>query len=288
MTKTDERNGFEERLLVMLREAVMTDPQGTCARPGKGAVRRGGPRRRALVALLAAVVGISLFVGSATGGRQIVSVDGSEALRDPAAVERRLREAGIDATIVAVPLPTVPEGADSWQGVWWWVTLDRPADLTQDEFASLYVQVGELSVGDANPGNTSTLELPKMSGHVTLFVGRVVPHGEPTVFDYDRINELSPAGAFFCLGIDPDDPAALGTALEARGYRVMWTVEDLSANSGSSAAVPPPGTVATWAWLRSPDLVDVRLAEAGPAAQGTQVAEGTFPAGTAPPWSQPC
>jgi hypothetical protein len=287
MTKTDERNGFEERLLVMLREAVVTDAQGTSA-PRKEAVRHSGPRRRGLVALFAAVVGISLFVGSATGGRQIVSVDGSEALKDPAGVERQLSEAGIDATIVDVPLPTVPEGADSWQGVWWWVTVDRPADLTQDEFANLYAQVGELNVGNANPGNTSTLELPKMSGHVTLFVGRVVPHGEPTVFDYDRINELSPAGAFFCLGIDPDDPVALGTALEARGYRVMWTVEDLSANSGSSATVPPPGTVATWAWLRSPDLVDVRLAEAGPAAQRTQVAEGTFPAGTPRPWSQPC
>ena len=196
----------------------------------------------------------------------------------------------MDVTIVPVPLTKGPDAEN--KGRWWWVTIDRPNQLTQEEFIRLKEQVG-LLVGPGNPAarnpdpsSPHILELPKLSGHVTLFVGYEVPAGEFTVDTFDRINELSPVGAFYCLGVDPDDPSALGAVLEARGYSVMWTFE--SGNAGSRVAEPPPDTVATWAWLRGPGLADIRIAPAGSEGEQYQAAEGTFPLGVTPPWSQPC
>lgn len=291
MTETLQRGGFEERLLLMLKDAVeeasasdQGTPTGNAKRPS---------RRRARFVLLAtaltALTGAGLLAGSAIGGRQVVVVGGFEALRDPGAVERQLRDAGIDATIVEVPLPSTRDPEGYWQGRWWWITVDRPADLTQEEFDRLYEQVGVLSrpnIDSTDVEDTRLLELPKMPGHITLFVGREVPAGQSTVFEYDRINELSPVGAFYCLGIDPNDPETLGAALESRGYRVMWTLE--SENHGTGVAAPPADTVATWAWLQSPDLVDIRLAPSGRGAAKYQSAEGTFPLGETPPWAPPC
>ncbi len=292
MNETLERDSFEERLLPMLRRSVEeTSSDRDVMRTSSG--RRRSTRRRTFVVLAAALTLLagSLFAGSALGGRQVVEVDGFRALRDPAAVESELRDSGIDATIVEVP---VPSGVDDNQGVWWWITVDRPEQLSQEEFAHLYAQVGMayVGLGDGTQGEISrTLELPKMPGRFTLFVGREVPAGQFTVFQYDRMNELSPVGAFYCLGIDPNDPAALGAALEARGYRVIWNLESNNRNYEETA--PPANTVATWAWLRGPQLVDIRLAPAGAPAERQsaakyQSAEGTFPAGEAPPWAPKC
>jgi hypothetical protein len=292
MNETLERDSFEERLLPMLKDGVQYTSLGRNVM-GTPSGRRRFTKGRIFIVLAAAltVLAGSLFAGSALGGRQIVKVDGLRALRDPAAVESELRDAGIDATIVEVP---VPSGVDDNQGYWWWITVDRPEQLTQEEFAQLYAQVGfaQVGLGDGIQGVISrTLELPKMPGHVTLFVGREVPAGQFTVFQYDRMNELSPVGAFYCLGIDPNEPAALGAALEARGYRIIWNLESNNRNYDETA--PPANTVATWAWLRGPQLVDIRLAPAGTPAERQwaakyQSAEGTFPLGETPPWAPHC
>ncbi len=292
MTKTLERDSFEERLLPMLRDNVEATSLGPDTM-GKRSRRRLSIKGRTFVVLVAALTALagSLFVGSASGGRQVVGVDGLKALRDPAAVESELRNAGFDATIVEVPLPSAGDPQGYWQGTWWWLTVDQPEELTQQEFARLYAQIGVVGVGSGTKIGTKikdphVLELPKMPGHVTLFVGREVPRDQFTVFQYDRINELSPVGAFYCLGIDPNDPTALGAALEARGYRIIWNFE--SNNSGHEVTAPPAHTVATWAWLRGPQLVDIRLAPAGRAAEEYQTAEGTFPPGKTPPWAPQC
>ncbi len=294
MTETIERESFEERLLPMLREAV--DARSSHRRLGRGGPKRRSVRRRpklvALAAALALLAGMVFIAGSASGGRQIIRVDGLQALEHPADVERQLRDAGIDATIVDVPLPSVQDGLPSvparyWQGRWWWISVDQPEQLTQDEFDRLYAQLGEGGV-DANIliEDPRVLELPRMPGHITLFVGREVPPGHFSVFSYDRINELSPLGTFHCLGLDANQPAALGNALEARGYRILWFVE--SGNASRKVHTPPAGTVATWAWLRGPDLVDIRLAPSGREAEKYQAVEGTFPRAETPPWSPPC
>jgi hypothetical protein len=289
MTETMERESFEERLLPMLREAVNERSAGR--RLGRArSKRRSGRRRPKLVALAAALVllgGTVFIAGSAFGGRQIIRVDGLQALEHPVDVERQLRDAGIDATIVDVPLLS-GDPAHYWQGRWWWITVDQPEQLTQEEFDRLYAQLGELGPPDAAIpiADSRVLELPKMPGHITLFVGVDEPPGHFSVSSYDRINELSPVGTFYCLGLDPNDPAALGKALEARGYRILWFVE--SHNVGRQVDSPLAGTVATWAWLRGPDLVDIRLAPSGREAEKYQAAEGTFPRAETPPWAPPC
>jgi hypothetical protein len=288
MTETIERQSFEERLLPMLREAVDERPAGK-RQARAGSKRRLAKRRPKLVALAAALVllaGMVFITGSAFGGRQIIRVDGLQALEHPADVERQLQEAGIDATVVDVPLqPGDP--AHYWQGRWWWITVDQPEQLTQDEFYRLYAQLGEGGPDSGIPITDSrVLELPKMPGHITLYVGREVPPGHFSVFSYDRMNELSPVGTFYCLGLDPNEPATLGKALEARGYQLLWFVE--SHNAGRQVDSPPAGTVATWAWLRGPDLIDIRLAPSGREGEKYQAAEGTFPRGQTPPWAPPC
>lgn len=287
MNETLARDSFEERLLPMLRETV-EDTSSDSAVGGAGGLRRRSAKRLTFVMLAAALtlLAASLVAGTAFGGREMVEVNGHEALRDPAAVENELRDAGIDATIVEVPLPKLDDPQESWEGRWWWITVDQPEQLTQKEFDQLYAQVGMGSVDSLiDIENTDVLELPKMPGHVKLFVGREVPAGQFTVLQYDRMNELSPAGSFYCLGIDPNDPTALGAAIESRGYRIIWNFE--SDNAGHEVTAPPKGTVATWAWLRGPRLVDIRLTPADEAVE-YQSAEGTFPLGETPPWAQPC
>ena len=116
-------------------------------------------------------------------------MDGNEALRDPTRVEGELRAQGIDATIVEVPV------LSNMQGRWWWIAFDDPSGLTQREFNGLYAQVGEGGPDPSIPIENSTmLELPKVQGHVTLFVGRTVPADEFRVTAYDRINESLPLG----------------------------------------------------------------------------------------------
>ena len=282
MSGTLEREGFEDRLIPMLREAVA---EAGSEESDPGPVRRHRSPTRVKILVLAAtavVVVAALLGGIAVGGRQVVEIDGREALKDPAKVEQQLRAGGIDASIVPVPLHNAAD-----EGLWWWMTVDQPTDLSEDEFAHLYAQLGQ---GGADSSidieNTTELAVPQVSGHVTLYVGQPVPAEAFSVADYDRMNELSPLGTFACLSLDANDPAAMGAAIEDRGYRIMWTLE--SQNRGHRVDSPPAGTVATWAWLRTPTLLDVRLAPAGHEGERYQHAEGTYPMGSTPPWSAPC
>lgn len=278
--KTTEQMTFRDRLLPMLRQAV---------KEGVGAPRRSLFRGRSRMLLLAAMVGLGIIVagGIAIGRRDVVTVSGIDALRDSAVVERTLRDAGIDADIVQVPLPATAD--HEWRGVWWWVSVDRPSGLTEDDFARLRDQTGLLLSPDVEGGNTTELQLPKgLPGHVTLFVGREAEPGAFTVDAYDRINELAPTGSFYCLGLDPRDPQALGEALTQLGYGVAWTLEDLAKNESRVVEAPPAETVVTWAWLRAPRLVDARISRDGPDAQAYRDAEGTFLPDETPPWAPEC
>ncbi|MGZ4132139.1 MAG: hypothetical protein ACXVWF_03755, partial [Actinomycetota bacterium] len=108
---------------------------------------------------------------------------------------------------------------------------------------------------------------------------------------YDLINELSPLGTFWCDRLNPNDPTALGDALRSMGYDVIWMVEPQDQNAKGSwpvVATPPSGTVITWAWLRGPHTVDVRLMTSGEVARQYQRDEGTFLPGETPPWAPSC
>jgi hypothetical protein len=275
-----EQMMFRDRLLPMLRQAAKEQSRGPRSDLFRG---------RARTVLLVAMVGLGLVVASgiALARRDVVTVSGIEALQDPAAVERTLRDAGIDADIVEVPLPATAE--HSWMGVWWWVGTEQPSGLSENDFARLRDQIGLLMSPGAESQNTTELELPKgLLGHLTLFVGREAAPGAFTVDAFDRTNELAPTGSFYCLGLDPSDPQALGEALTQLGYSVTWTFEDLGKNEGRVVQAPPEGTVVTWAWLRTSTLVDVRISPDGPDADAYRSAEGTFLPDESPPWSRPC
>jgi hypothetical protein len=267
--------------------------------------------RRSAVLLVAAIVGAAV-AGSvlvpAIGERGVVRVYAQDALRDPKAVERTLRaEGGIDADIIEVPVfDPPPEEAPAW---WWWLYWDRPVDLSPSEFALLRAWVGLMDdraleregFFDGNGEtaklrrfygllNDGVIEIPRgIDAQLTLFVGRTVPKSEFSVNRWDRINELAPTGSVYCLGIDPDDPVALGQTLRDRGYRVLWILEDPVANTSRTVSSPPHGTVAVWAWLREPDLMDVRLVDASsPKLKEYRASEGTYSLGETPPWEPPC
>ena len=305
MTTTKNHETFEERLLPMLVIAIQRDDLGSTERLPKGRPDR---RRRLAVVVLAATVAAiiaGMFVIPAVGDRGVVPVRADDALRDPRGVERMLRAEGIDAEIIEVPIPSAAPGEDrNW---WQWLYFDRPVNLTPVEFYLLKAYVG-LENGSvlekvdfydpANQAefsrkrNAGIIEIPRgVEGHLTLLVGQYnTPRGEFTVNRWSKINELAPTGALYCLGLDPDDPEALGAALKARGYRVMWIVEDPVANTSHEPTVsPPPGTVAVWAWLRDANLMDVRLVDASsPRLEEYRAAEGTYRLGETPPWEPPC
>jgi hypothetical protein len=306
VTTIRERSTFEERLLPMLVEAIPKD--GADARRGTTRRRRS---RRSAVLLVAAIVGAAVagsMLVPAVGERGVVRVYAQDALRDPKAVERTLRtEGGIDAEIIEVPVFDPPaEESPAW---WWWLYWDRPVDLSPSEFALLQDWVGLMNgraleregFFDKN-GETAKLrrfygllsdgaiEIPRgIEAHLTLFVGRTVPRGEFSVNRWDRINELAPTGSLYCLGVDPDDPAALGRTLRDHGYQVLWILEDLEANTSHTVSSPPDGTVAVWAWLREPDFMDVRLVDASsPKLDEYRASEGTYTPEQTPPWEPPC
>ena len=271
MKFSDNTMGFEERILPMLRQAVVerSFERQSASRPA----------RRRWIAVLAAVLTVGVLLGGVALGRgQTVLVSGDEALSNPRAVEQELRSQGIDASIIDVPVAS-PER----NGTWWWVYADRPMDVLGTDLVSRDISAPDMT----KVVYVRILELPKgLEGHVTLMVGKTAGPGEPTVDAYDSINELAPTGAFYCLHLDPLDPAAVGEALTRLGYQVEWNFED--GNQGSQVEAPPPGTVITWAWIPEPGLVDVRISPDGPEATSYRLAEGTFLPGDQPAWAPPC
>jgi hypothetical protein len=276
---------FEDRLLPMLVAA------------NRERRRRRAWRGRAAMAAAVLTLAAATVTFGPVAASDTVKLSAKDAIADPAGAERMLREAGIDATVIVVPVSTYWKVLDE---TWWWLHFDGPVPLSQHDFANIYRQVGDglsgLSEEDLDGGlgvgHMPVIELPHdLPGHLTLFAANVVPEGQPVASDYDSLNELSPLGTFWCDRLDPNDPATLGAALEAKGYDVIWILEmEPDDKTGRSEAVtePPPGTVVTWAWLRGPQTVDIRLMNSGPTARHYQRTEGTFLPGETPAWSQPC
>lgn len=283
MSQTTET--FEDRILPMLVQAVPSHRRRT-------RLRRGGFGVVVLVAALALIVP---SLGAALG-TDTIRVSAQDAVRDPAAVEQNLREAGINATVIVVPMPPNWKVLDQ---TWLWLHFDEPSRLSQNDFANIYRQVGEGLAGltdeQMDRGNgiahMQDLELPHdLPGHVTLFAvasnDDQVPSG---TFDYDWTNELSPVGTFWCAHLDPNDPLAVGEAVGARGYDITWTLEPEDNGAATeSVAVPPAGTVVTWAWLTGPHSIDIRLMREGALASRLQHQEGTLRPGQDASWAPPC
>jgi hypothetical protein len=279
---TKEPLAFRDELLPMLREAAAE--QRLRSRRG----RLGRP-----ILLLAAAVGAAIVVSASVAGGHgaEVTVSGVDALREPAAVEGTLRDAGIDARIVEVPVRRTSD--HQWEGAWWWVGFDRATGLSEDDFDELRSQtglfLGPAPIDSSDYPDPTELTLPKgLPGHVRLFVGREVPHGSFSVNEYDSMNELSPTGSFYCLGLDPADPVSVGAAIRQLGFDITWRYESLIGNTDRQVATPPTGTAVMWAWLTGPSSVEIRVADVGPDADEYRHAEGTFLPSERVPWAPPC
>lgn len=284
MSKTQET--FEERLLPMFLDTARSHRR-----------RRRGFRITGVgVTIVAAAVAFaSLSLGAALGS-DTVTVSAKQAVEDPTGVEKTLRDSGIDATVIVIPVSPYWQVLDN---TWWWLHFDGPTQLSQHDFADIYRQVGDgltgLSDAEIDRGNGiqhfPDLELPKnLPGHLTLFAAKVAD-GPNVGSGYDTINELSPTGTFWCDRLDPNDPEAVGATLRRAGYDVIWVVEptkDSPQGASSEPSSPPANTIVTWAWFRGPHTIDVRLMQDGPQAQRYQDDEGTFSPGETPPWTPPC
>lgn len=110
--KERELVGFEARLLPMLLEAVEENRVRAVPRPSP---RRFLFRRTAAVALAAAALVVATTV--VVGGRSTIEVHAADALADPEGVVTELRDAGIEARILVVPVDR------RIAGTWWFASV---------------------------------------------------------------------------------------------------------------------------------------------------------------------
>jgi hypothetical protein len=253
---------FEERLLEMLLEAH-EERQGRVT----GRRRKASMRRRGVGALLAATLVVGGWVvASAVGGDDTIKVDAAAAIEDPQAVERELREAGIDAEVRAVP--TDP----SLRGKWFWLHFPPGVDIDPETFALLQSYVGALDMGwsavqkrcpkGVGCERTPILELPQdVPGPIVLIAGRAPLPGEKGWDNIEGDNELAPTGALYCLRLEELSPAEAGRRLEDLGYRVDWRYAegDPFWAPGGFPDSPPPGTGVVYAWFLGPNAVEVSV-----------------------------
>jgi hypothetical protein len=258
--KERELDGFEARLLPMLLEAV--EEQRSRAMPRTSRSRR--TLRRAGVVTLAAA---TLVIGSAVlvGGRSTIEVRGSDAVADPQAVVAELREAGIEARILVVPVDR------PMAGTWWHLYFAPRVELDKVVWAKLKAQVGigilpglPEEILDSGRGvyHHEVLELPRnLPGPVTLVVGRERRPGEVEA-PYD--NELAPNGAFWCSRLDEKSPHRAGRTLEGLGYDVVWVLDRAGTFEGDVQYVeePPDRSAITWISFLRPEVVEVRMVPA--------------------------
>lgn len=249
--------GFEARLLPILLEAV----EQNRVRPGRRpSPRRSSLRRAGAVAMLAAALVMATTV--VVRGRSTIEVRAADALADPDRVVADLREAGIEARILAVPV----DGQVA--GTWWHLYFEPGVQIDEVVWAKLKAQVGvgvaQLpdEIRDAGRGvyHHEVLELPRdLPGPVTLIVGRERRPGEA---EAPMDNELAPNGAFWCLRLLEVQPEEARSVLEELGYEVAWVHETFETPEGESRMVrePPPESGITTAWFRTPSVVDLRLA----------------------------
>ena len=253
----ERRGGFEARLLPVLvkaleeRDSVQIPPHSPAPRI---------IRRTLSVAVAAAllVVATSILVAS----QDTISVSATDAIANPNEVTQNLRDAGIEAKILVVPVP--PSAA----GTWWSLSFSPGVQVGDLVWAKLKAQVGVGVAGlpeeilDRGRGvfHQEVLELPRnLEGPLTIVVGRAARPGEtPAPMD----NELAPTGAFWCLGLENQPPERSGRMLEGMGYEVVWVYETFEdpGGEGSEVDAPPRGSGITTAFFRAPDVVDIRLA----------------------------
>lgn len=227
-------------------------------------------RRRGVGALLAATLVVGGWVvASGVGGDDTIKVDAAAAVEDPRAVERELREAGIDAEVRAVPI------ADPYlRRKWLWLHFPPGVDIDPDTFALLQSYVGMLHMGwpsvqercprGIGCERTAILELPRdVPGPVVLIAGRAPRAGEEGWENVDPMNELSPTGALYCYRLEELGSAEAGHRLEELGYRVIWRYSPVDVVTDMQPTEfldrPPPGTGIVHAWFRGPNVVDVSL-----------------------------
>ncbi len=289
MTDRDVRerraDGFEARLLPMLLKALEErDSPRIPRRPTSPRI----VRRTIGVAVAAAflVVATTVLVAS----QNAIEVRATDAIDDPAEVTQDLRDAGIEARILIVPVP--PSAA----GTWWSLSFSPGTQVDDLAWAKLKAQVGVGVAGlpeeirDRGRGvfHHEVLELPRnLGGPVTLSVGRAERPGEA---EAPMDNELAPNGAFWCLDLHTMPADRAGRLLEDMGYEVVWVYQTFEGPGGEGRQVdtPPQGSGITTAFFRAPDVVDIRLApeadverlrvQAGTPTQGSNV----------PAWAPAC
>jgi hypothetical protein len=255
---------FEERLLEMLLEAH-EERQGRVT----GRRRKASMRRRGVGALLAATLVVGGWVvASAVGGDDTIKVDAVAAVEDPRAVERELREAGIDAEV-----RSVPEADPYLRGKWIWLHFPPGVDVDPDTFALLQSYVGHLHMGwpsvqercprGIGCERTAILELPRdVPGPIVVIAGRAPRAGEEGWENVDPMNELSPTGALYCHRLEELSTAEAGRRLDELGYRVIWRYAERDPFKDARSEFPdrpPAGTALVHAWFRGPNVVDVSV-----------------------------
>ena len=277
--------GFEARLLPVLVKAL--EERDSLQIPRRSTSPR-IVRRGIGVAIAAAwlVVATTVLVAS----QDTISVSATDAIANPAEVTQDLRDAGIEARILIVPVP--PSAA----GTWWSISFSPGVHVDDLVWAKLKAQVGVAVAGlpeeilDRGRGvfHHEVLELPRnLEGPLTLVVGRAARPGET---EAPMDNELAPNGTFWCLGLEDLPPERSGRMLEGMGYEVVWVYETFEGPGGEGSEVdaPPQGSGITTAFFRAPDVVDIRLA---PEAQveRLRLAAGTpIPGDDVPGWAPRC
>jgi AcrR family transcriptional regulator len=210
-------SGFEDRLREMLLEA-----HEERRRPVTGRRRRASMRRRGIGALMAATFVVGGWVAaSSVVSDDTIEVDAAAAAEDPRAVERELREAGIDAEV-----RTVPEPDPYLRGKWLQLYFPPEVAVDPDLYFLLRSFVGDFnmawpSVRERCPRGvgcerTSILELPRRTpGPIVLIAGRAPRAREKGWENVDPSNELAPTGALYCYRLEELSPTEAGRRLES-------------------------------------------------------------------------
>jgi hypothetical protein len=235
-------------------------------------------------------------------GTDTVQVSASDAVRDPAGVEAELRAQGVEATILVVPVPDVVANA------WWHLYFEPGASVSCQDWVRLMAQVGigtnpscfspeeydHLIDHGNNVRHMPVLDIPRdVHGPMTLVAGRPSSPGEDAGWP-SLGGELSPDGAFYCLGLERLDPLAAGRVLTGLGYGVRWHFNpDPFAGVGVDPGdryvdTPPEGSAVVDVWFLTPDrvfveLVPAHLADAARPQYGTPTSDWTPPS-----WAPPC
>ena len=227
-------------------------------------------RRTVTIPVFVVLSASALLFASAIAGDKVITVSAEEALANPAAVERRLADEGIDATIEIVP------AKDALVGKWFHLYLDPKAEIDDETFALLESYVGEIdyryekvaercgpTAGECE--RTSILEIPgSVKGPITLVVGRAAGAGEEYwAENIEWSNELAPSGALYCMQLEAMPSPEIQRVLRSAGYQVEWTYDptETGRDGEESRRVvePPSGTQLTVAYIFRPGIVSLRV-----------------------------